>query len=188
MPLRVLLCLVLSLAGATLGRADTFTVTRVEDGTDVAPGDRRCRDGAGYCTLRAAVQEVNALFALDPSAEHVIDLPAGVYVLALAGRDEDAAATGDLDFRANVLVRGAGVPVEDCRLGCTGVASAPTIIEGLGLDRVVHVLQGRLTLDNVVIQPHRASATVETRIAMGELVLANLAAHFAGQEPNTPVV
>src|SRR5207249_3007795 len=43
-------------------------------------------------------------------------------------------------------------------------------------------------LDNVVLQPHRASATVETRIAMGELVLANLAAHFAGQEPKTAVV
>jgi hydroxypyruvate reductase len=44
------------------------------------------------------------------------------------------------------------------------------------------------TLDNVVLQPHRASATIDTRIAMGELVLANLAAHFAGQEPKTPVV
>jgi len=44
------------------------------------------------------------------------------------------------------------------------------------------------TLDNVVLQPHRASATIETRIAMGELVVANLAAHFAGREPKTPVV
>jgi len=43
-------------------------------------------------------------------------------------------------------------------------------------------------LDNVVLQPHRASATVETRIAMGELVLENLASHFAGREPRTAVV
>ena len=42
-------------------------------------------------------------------------------------------------------------------------------------------------MDNVVLQ-HQASATVETRRAMADLVLANLAAHFAGREPVTPVV
>ena len=43
-------------------------------------------------------------------------------------------------------------------------------------------------LDQAVLQPHRASATIETRIAMGELVLRNLAAHFAGQALPTAVV
>jgi hydroxypyruvate reductase 2 len=43
-------------------------------------------------------------------------------------------------------------------------------------------------MDNVVLQPHQASATVETRPAMADLVLGNLAAHFAGKEPLTPVV
>lgn len=43
-------------------------------------------------------------------------------------------------------------------------------------------------MDNVVLQPHRASATVETRLAMGELVLDNLAAHFAGRPLLTAVV
>ncbi len=45
-----------------------------------------------------------------------------------------------------------------------------------------------LTLGHLVLQPHRASATVETRIAMGELVLANLAAHFSGKTLPTAVV
>jgi lactate dehydrogenase-like 2-hydroxyacid dehydrogenase len=36
-------------------------------------------------------------------------------------------------------------------------------------------------LDNVVLHPHHASGTVETRRAMGQLVRDNLAAHFAGQ-------
>ena len=45
-----------------------------------------------------------------------------------------------------------------------------------------------LKLDNVVVQPHRASATLETRRAMGELVLANLAARMAGKEPLSAVV
>jgi len=43
-------------------------------------------------------------------------------------------------------------------------------------------------LDNVVLQPHQASATIETRIAMGELILANLSAHFAGKPLPTAVV
>lgn len=36
-----------------------------------------------------------------------------------------------------------------------------------------------LTLDNVVLQPHVASATHETRTAMGRLVLDNIAAFVA---------
>ena len=44
------------------------------------------------------------------------------------------------------------------------------------------------TLDNVVLQPHQASATIETRRAMGELVVGNLAAHFGGKPLLTAVV
>ena len=45
-----------------------------------------------------------------------------------------------------------------------------------------------LALDNVLLQPHHASGTVETRKAMGKLVRDNLAAHFAGQPLITPVL
>ena len=44
-----------------------------------------------------------------------------------------------------------------------------------------------LALDNVLLPPHHASGTVETRKAMGQLVRDNLAAHFAGQPLLTPV-
>lgn len=44
-----------------------------------------------------------------------------------------------------------------------------------------------LALDNVLLQPHHASATTQTRQAMGKLVLDNLAAHFAGKPLLTPV-
>lgn len=37
-----------------------------------------------------------------------------------------------------------------------------------------------LTLPNVLVQPHHASGTIETRKAMGQLVRDNLAAHFSG--------
>ncbi len=45
-----------------------------------------------------------------------------------------------------------------------------------------------LELDNVLLQPHHASGTVETRKAMGRLVRENLEAHFAGRDLPTPVV
>ncbi|SDO07594.1 2-hydroxyacid dehydrogenase [Ensifer sp. YR511] len=44
------------------------------------------------------------------------------------------------------------------------------------------------TMDQVVLTPHRASATVETREAMGRLLLDNLAAHFSGKPLLTPVI
>ncbi|WAJ29948.1 2-hydroxyacid dehydrogenase [Antarcticirhabdus aurantiaca] len=45
-----------------------------------------------------------------------------------------------------------------------------------------------LELPNVLLQPHHASGTVETRKAMGRLVRDNLAAHFAGAPLPTPVL
>ncbi len=43
-------------------------------------------------------------------------------------------------------------------------------------------------LGNVLLQPHQGSATVETRKAMGALVLGNLKAHFEGRPLLTPVL
>lgn len=45
-----------------------------------------------------------------------------------------------------------------------------------------------LRLDNVLLQPHMASGTLETRKAMGALVFDNLSAHFEGRPPPTPVL
>jgi lactate dehydrogenase-like 2-hydroxyacid dehydrogenase len=42
-------------------------------------------------------------------------------------------------------------------------------------------------MENVVLQPHQASATHETRAAMGQLMIDNLKAHFAGKPLLTPV-
>ena len=57
-------------------------------------------------------------------------------------------------------------------------------IAGAGLDVFVDepkVPEAYLKLDNVVLQPHVGSGTVQTRTAMGQLVVDNLAAHFAGK-------
>jgi lactate dehydrogenase-like 2-hydroxyacid dehydrogenase len=62
---------------------------------------------------------------------------------------------------------------------------------GAGLDVFAgepEVPDALLGLDNVVLQPHQASATWETRDAMGQLVVDNLKAHFAGRPLPTPVL
>jgi lactate dehydrogenase-like 2-hydroxyacid dehydrogenase len=47
--------------------------------------------------------------------------------------------------------------------------------------REPHVPEALFTMDNVVLQPHLGSATVETRTAMGQVMLDNLSAHFGGK-------
>ena len=64
------------------------------------------------------------------------------------------------------------------------------VIRGAGLDVFENEPQvpAELTeLDHVVLLPHVGSATHETRRAMANLVIENLAAHFAGKDLLTPV-
>jgi lactate dehydrogenase-like 2-hydroxyacid dehydrogenase len=78
------------------------------------------------------------------------------------------------------------------------VVDEPALLEALqsgklgsaGLDVFAdepRVPGGFLALENVVLQPHVASATHQTRKAMGQLVIDNLAAHFAGKPLVTPI-
>lgn len=63
-------------------------------------------------------------------------------------------------------------------------------IAGAGLDVFAHepnIPEALYELDNVVLQPHHASGTWETREAMGQLVLDNLSAHFSNEALLTPV-
>jgi CSLREA domain-containing protein/uncharacterized repeat protein (TIGR01451 family) len=100
--------------------AAVFTVDSTIDATDAVPGDGLCDDGAGVCTLRAAVMEANWLSGAD-----IIDLPSGSYTLSLAGAAEDGAATGDLDVTGDLTLSGAG--------------AGTTIIDGGALDTVIHI-------------------------------------------------
>jgi len=50
-----------------------------------------------------------------------------------------------------------------------------------------HIDPRFLKLDNVLLQPHQSSGTVETRKVMGQLQRDNLAAYFAGKPLLTPV-
>ncbi|KAA0139974.1 hypothetical protein FYZ48_08595 [Gimesia chilikensis] len=104
------------------------------DGVDSLAGDGIVGDGTtGTQTLRAAIQEANAL-----AGSNVIELAAGTYVLSIAGFDEDLSATGDLDIRDNLTIRGQGVGV--------------TVIDAGALDRIFQVFAGvTLNLENLTI-------------------------------------
>ena len=63
-------------------------------------------------------------------------------------------------------------------------------IAGAGLDVFASepdANQALIAMDNVVLYPHHASGTVETRDAMAQLVVVNLAAFFDGKPLLTPV-
>jgi lactate dehydrogenase-like 2-hydroxyacid dehydrogenase len=64
-------------------------------------------------------------------------------------------------------------------------------IAGAALDvfeKEPSVPEALFALDNVVLSPHQGSATQQTRNKMGDLVVANLVAHFAGEPLISAVV
>ncbi len=64
------------------------------------------------------------------------------------------------------------------------------VIGAAGLDVFANepnVPQELISMDNVVLLPHIGSATTETRIKMGQLVIDNILAHFDGKELLTEV-
>jgi len=109
--------------------AESFDVNDTTDASDSAPGDAVCETAPGNarCTLRAAIEEANALARLPQSVAdpHTIALCAGTYTLARAGSTEDDAASGDLDINTSLTITGAGA--ED------------TIVDGSELDRVFDI-------------------------------------------------
>src|SRR5713226_3173053 len=92
-----------------------------------------CRNTAGTCTLRAALQRANAFL----TGTHTIRLPAGTFNLDHIGRNEDFAETGDLDIRGAIVIIGTG--------------AKSTIINGLTNDRVFDVHNGSLILQDLTV-------------------------------------
>jgi len=108
----------------------SLVVDSALDGPDASPGDRLCDDGAGHCTLRAAIDETNA----NPF-DDTIAIAAGVDpTLSIAGADEDANATGDLDVLGTLTIHGAGATLDAAHL-----------------DRVIDQHAGALTIDGLAV-------------------------------------
>jgi CSLREA domain-containing protein len=119
-------------AGAGVGG---FTVDTTLDDPDNSVGDGFCDTGEVKCSLRAAIQELNAFGGV-----HYIDVPAGTYSLSWGAAGEDAAAGGDLDLTA------AGLTI-------TGAGAGSTIIQrGGGTFRVFDVISGSHSISGVTVQ------------------------------------
>ena len=114
-------CMAMVLCLSQGAEAAIFKVNSTDDIVDVAPGNGICMTGTGVCTLRAAVQEANAL----PGADE-IRLKAAVYRLTLTGAGENLAATGDLDITDSVTIKGKGATL--------------TVVDGHHSDRVFQVI------------------------------------------------
>jgi hypothetical protein len=131
----VALCLVGCLVGSPAAAgAAVFTVTTTADGAEsggAGSGDCVSSAAGGGCTLRAAVQEADAV-----SGSTVV-VPAGDYRLSIPSSALESPAgsvlgvdpaSGDLDLTDRMTIKGAG--------------ARQTIIDGEGLDRVFAVDPG----------------------------------------------
>src|SRR6185436_17568752 len=125
------LALVGGLAGVFPAHAATFTVNLTTDAMDLSAGDGACDSSAtagDQCTLRAAIQEANALAGAD-----VISVPVGTYTLSL----------GSLNVLSDTLIN--------------GVLSTTTMVDGGSLDGVFLIsvpstLTPTVTISNLTIR------------------------------------
>jgi CSLREA domain-containing protein len=105
---------------ATPARAATITLTT---NLDTFPGDH-------LCSLREAILAANTDTAVDAcpagNGADTLILPAGEYILSLAGINENAALTGDLDITEDLIITGAG--------------SGATTINANLIDRLFHII------------------------------------------------
>lgn len=128
------------MAWSSLASATTITVTTTAD--DVAAN--------GNCTLREAVLAANRRASVDAcpagSGSDAIVLGAATFKLTLAGANEDAGLTGDLDVTGALAIVGAG--------------ATKTILDANHLDRAIYVHPGAaLTLQKLTVRGGRAPNT-----------------------------
>ena len=161
--------------------AQSFTVDSTIDAVDSLPGDGFCSTTAAECTLRAAIQEANAL-----AGPTEIVLGAGTHTLSIPGDDEDASATGDLDVLDDVGIRGAG--------------PATTIIDASSIDRVLHnpsnlISQATLRLEGVTLtggqaddlnDPSGGGVLSEGRLFLADCVVTGNRANFGAGVVSRP--
>ncbi len=120
-----LLMLVYGFSAAAIFQVDLT----VQDQVDGNPGDGVCAiPTGGFCTLRAAVMEANALAGTD-----IIVLPGNSTIrLSIPGSDENGSATGDIDISSPMAI---GAFSES-------TADFPTVDAADINDRAFHVLGG----------------------------------------------
>ena len=153
MRLASLLTLLLALAALPASAQRLYNVTTTADEFDATPNTE--------CSLREAVASANAptpgsvggcVPTVITGGRFVITVPMGTYTLALAGTEEDAGATGDLDLTQTAPVDIVGDP------------DGGTVIDGGAIDRILDVFPGAdLTLRDLTLTNGNATGTASTR-------------------------
>ncbi|MBN8866882.1 MAG: hypothetical protein J0H98_04965 [Solirubrobacterales bacterium] len=132
------------LGGASTAGAATITVDTAVDQAGAASS----------CSLRNAViaadQDVAAGGCAAGSGDDLIEVPPGSYELSLSGADENLGVSGDLDLR------GPGAVTIEPSSAAGGV-----VIDGLNLDRVIHLAGGSLALRDMTLTHGSSIGTVD---------------------------
>jgi hypothetical protein len=114
---------------STTAAASIYDVNWAGDSHDAAPGNNVCRDSAGRCTLRAAIEEANAHAGWD-----AINVPVNTYNLTLGHLH----VTGDLDIYGSTpgtVVIDAGLASRIFLVGVPGGNPVYLYLYELKLDR-----------------------------------------------------
>lgn len=165
----------LGLAATTPAMGVNFIVNSLIDERDDVPGDGVCQTPSGVCTLRAAIEELNAL----PAGNHSVMLPGGVYQIMIPGGGNNQNHAGDFDILTSMTIAalpGGAVTIDavgidrafdvhnnadvvlrdlSIRNGHPGFGAPPGTTSAHG-GGVRNGGSGSLTLENVVIENCRA--------------------------------
>ncbi|HEX7133049.1 MAG TPA: hypothetical protein VF228_10755, partial [Iamia sp.] len=107
-----------------------FTVDPVATGADATPGDGVCEDGDGRCSLRAAVEEANALAT-----------PTEITIPGNSNLDVDLTVTGSITLLTDgptwAISKVSWTIAEGAQLAVTDLALGPVVVDGTFLARRV---------------------------------------------------
>ena len=132
----------------------TFKVNTLLD--TVAVNLKTGKDASGHISLRSAIEAANSR----PNSDTIV-LPNGTIKLTIVGPNEDNAATGDLDIKGSVTIK--------------GKRASSTIIDGNSLgDRVFQVLSGRVQISGLTIQHGQAEEGAGLLNSGGQVTLASV--------------
>lgn len=155
-----------------------FQVNSTADAVDANPGDGVCATAPGpdgaVCTLRAAIQEANALAGPDR-----IILPAGTYAITIppATLGIEGIETGDLNITDALTITGAGAAstfltcggVGGCQTPAGGIfriSAGPVLITGVTLQQVPRVSDfSAVTIDSTGTAVFRSMRLVSNQSA-----------------------
>ena len=132
----VLLLTLLNIPAFTPVYAAGFTVNTTNDTVDVSAGNGICADAVGDCSLRAAMEEANALAGAD-----TITVPAGTYTLGSQLPAVTTTMTITGSGETNTIVQASTCNPVTLPGGCTPATY-----------RVLEVNGGNLTLDGLTVR------------------------------------